>query len=67
MEFRYSVLKYDEKRVVSEESVDKTKIEDFVKTDVLRGDFQQNFSIKEVDFIVGGDFSVSDQKVEEIS
>ncbi len=41
-----------------EESVDKTKIEDFVKTDVLRGDFQQNFSIKEVDFIVGGDFSV---------
>ena len=34
------------------------KLRNFVKTDVLRGDFQQNFSIKEVDFIVGGDFSV---------
>ena len=41
-----------------EESVDKTKIQDFVQTDVLRGDFQQNFSIKDIDFIVGGDFSV---------
>ena len=30
-----------------EESVDKTKIQDFVKTDVLRGDFQQNFSISD--------------------
>ena len=35
-----------------EESVDKTKIQDFVQTDVLRGDFQQNFSLMEIDFIV---------------
>ena len=41
-----------------EESVDKTKIQDFVKTDVLRGDFQQNFSLFDVEFIVGGDFSI---------
>ena len=41
-----------------EESVDKTKIQDFVQTDVLRGDFQQNFTLKDIDFIVGADFSV---------
>ena len=41
-----------------EESVDKTKIQDFVQTDVLRGDFQQNFNPMDIDFIVGGDFSV---------
>ena len=41
-----------------EESVDKTKIQDFVQTDVLRGDFQQNFILKDIDFIVGADFSI---------
>ena len=41
-----------------EESVDRTKIPDFVKTDVLRGDFQRSFTINDVDFIAGGDFSV---------
>mgnify|MGYP001185630727 FL=1 len=41
-----------------EESVDITKIQDFVKTDVLRGDFQQNFSLSDVEFIIGGDFSI---------
>tara|TARA_B100000886_G_scaffold97046_1_gene64399 strand:- start:4005 stop:6929 length:2925 start_codon:yes stop_codon:yes gene_type:complete len=41
-----------------EESVDKTKIQDFVQTDVLRGDFQQNFLLKDIDFIVGADFSI---------
>jgi len=41
-----------------EESVDKTKISDFVKTDVLRGDFQSTFNLFNVDFITGGDFSI---------
>ena len=41
-----------------EESVDKTKIPDFVKTDVLRGDFQNSFTFKNIDFIAGGDFSI---------
>ena len=40
------------------ESVDKTKISDFVKTDVYRGDFQQTFRIMNVDFIAGADFSI---------
>ena len=40
------------------ESVDKIKISDFVKTDVLRGDFQTSFKIKNIDFITGGDFSL---------
>jgi len=40
------------------ESVDRTKIPDFVKTDVLRGDFQRSFTLKDIDFIAGGDFSV---------
>lgn len=41
-----------------EESVDKTKITDFVVTDVLRGDFQNTFTLKNVDFIAGGDFAI---------
>ena len=41
-----------------EESVDKTKISDFVKTDVLRGDFQSSFVLRDIDFIAGGDFSI---------
>ena len=41
-----------------EESVDKTKIQDFVQTDVYRGDFQQNFTLKTIDFIIGADFSM---------
>ena len=36
----------------------KQKFKILFKTDVLRGDFQQNFSLFKVDFIVGGDFSV---------
>ena len=40
------------------ESVDKTKISDFVKTDVYRGDFQQTFRVMNVDFIAGADFSI---------
>ncbi len=40
------------------ESVDKTKISDYVKTDVLKGDFQYSFLIKDVEFITGGDFSI---------
>ena len=39
------------------ESVDKTKISDFVTTDVLRGDFQTSFEIKNIDFITGVDFA----------
>ena len=41
-----------------QESVDKTKISDFVKTDVLRGDFQNSFTLMNIDFIAGGDFSI---------
>ena len=41
-----------------QESVDKTKIADFVKTDVYRGDFQTSFTLKNIDFIAGGDFSI---------
>ena len=40
------------------ESVDKTKISDYVKTDVLKGDFQYSFMIKDIEFISGGDFSI---------
>ena len=40
-----------------QESVLRTKIPNFVKTDVYRGDFQNSFSFRGFDFILGADFA----------
>ncbi len=39
------------------ESVNRTKIPNFVKTDVYRGDFQNSFNLGGFDFILGADFA----------
>ena len=41
-----------------ESAIVNNKIDDYVQTDVLGGDFQYNFNYKEIEFVSGFDFSL---------
>ena len=41
-----------------ESAIANNKIDDYVQTDVLGGDFQYNFNFKEIEFVSGFDFSL---------